>query len=92
MNHIYTDEISEFTKEHLAKVTDIQKNKPHIVINTDDEDCHVYPVDTFRNIIKGHSAPNILDDIVLRRIIEEWLFDYNGVKKWKLNWLNLKEN
>jgi len=78
-NHVYTDEMSEFTQDPLEKVVDIQKNKPHIVINTSDGDAHVYPVDLFKDIIRRHSKPDIIDDIVLRRIIEEWLYDYNGV-------------
>ena len=67
--------------KHSDKITDIQKNKPHIIINTSDGNCHTYPVDTFKNIISGFSSPKIIDSIVLRRIIEEWLCDYNGVKK-----------
>ncbi len=58
-------------------VTDIDSQRPHVLIYTDDGKAHVIPLTFFDKVMAGSVSINELDDYqeIMPVIIKEWLGD-----------------
>ncbi len=56
-------------------VTDIESQRPHILIYTDDGKAHVIPLSFFDSVMAGNVSIKELDDYdqIMPVIIKEWL-------------------
>jgi len=56
-----------------SNVVNIDAARPHVVVITRDNKAHVLSAWELRKFAKNETSINYINDMVLRRIVEEWL-------------------
>lgn len=54
-------------------ITELDDQRPHVSMSTDDGNAHVLPLSLLRDWASGKQTPSSDDAPVIRRILEEWL-------------------
>ena len=61
----------------MIEIADLSERQPHLTICTPGA-VHVVPVTLVRDVIAGRQPAEVLSELVLQRIIEEWLEAVSG--------------